>query len=55
MAQEYLTRLDEEKRRVVSLRMAGHDIPDIADQLNRPQRTVERILHDFRACLVASI
>ncbi len=55
VAQEYLARLDEEKRRVVTLRMAGHDIPDIADRLSRPQRTVERILHDFRACLVSSI
>jgi len=55
VAQEYLARLDDDKRRVVKLRLHGHDIPEIADRLHRPRRTVERILHDFRERLTASI
>jgi RNA polymerase sigma factor (sigma-70 family) len=49
--QESLSCLPAKHQAVVGLRMAGHSVADIAAQVRRSQRTVERWLQESRALL----
>jgi hypothetical protein len=40
---------------MIELRIAGHEVADIATQTQRSKRSVERILQDFRQKLHALI
>ena len=49
---EQLAALPEDDRQVVRLRLEGHDSGTIAAKLERPKRTVERVIQQFRERLV---
>ncbi|QDU21291.1 RNA polymerase sigma factor [Urbifossiella limnaea] len=48
---EILARLPPAYREVVELRVAGHEVAEIAAQTGRAKRSVERILQEFRESL----
>jgi RNA polymerase sigma-70 factor (ECF subfamily) len=48
---EELAALPESNRAIIRLRTEGHEVGDIARSTGRSRRTVERVLHDFRARL----
>ncbi len=48
---EILSRLPPAYREVVELRVAGHEVGEIASQTGRAKRSVERILQEFRESL----
>ena len=48
-----LARLPEPDRRVIELRLDGHEVGDIARATGRARRTVERVLQAFRNRLAA--
>ena len=49
--EELLTPLPPTHREIIELRIAGHEVADIAGRTGRAKRSVERILHEFRAGL----
>jgi RNA polymerase sigma-70 factor (ECF subfamily) len=49
--QETLGSLAERHRRIVELRVAGHEVADIARMIGRSKRTVERVLQEARDLL----
>lgn len=53
--QETLEQVPETQRRVIMLRIEGFEVQEIADQVGRSKRSVERLLQDFRASLRATI
>ncbi len=53
--QEALERFPDDYRRVVELRMEGHEVAEIARLSGRSKRTVERILQEARSVLHASL
>lgn len=52
---EVLSGLSELDRKVIELRIAGHDVQDITDAVGRSKRTVERVLQEFRARLARAL
>ena len=52
---DVLDGLPESNRQIVRLRIQGHRAVDIADRTERSQRTVERVLRDFRVELSSKI
>jgi len=48
---ELLAPLPPTHREIIELRIAGHEVADIAARTGRAKRSVERILHEFRANL----
>jgi RNA polymerase sigma-70 factor, ECF subfamily len=48
VVREALERLPAPARKMVELRMEGHEVAEIAQQTGRSKRTVERILHESR-------
>lgn len=48
---ELLTPLPETYRQVITLRVEGYEVAEIADRVGRSRRSVERILQEFRARL----
>jgi len=53
--EDVLQDLGESERKIVELRIAGHDINHIATETNRAKRSVERILQSFRGKLQEAI
>ena len=53
--EELLHDLPESHRRIIELRIEGHEVNDIAAETKRSKRTVERVLQEFRQSLGASI
>lgn len=51
--EEVLETIPPDNRLIVETRIDGYEISDIAKQLGRSKRTVERVLREFRACLKA--
>ena len=51
--EESLSRLPAEHKRVVELRMEGHEVAEIARRTERSKRSVERILQECRAMLAS--
>jgi RNA polymerase sigma-70 factor (ECF subfamily) len=51
---EQLGLLPDRDRRIVELRLDGHEVAEIARQTGRAQRTVERVLQSFRQQLLAT-
>jgi DNA-directed RNA polymerase specialized sigma24 family protein len=49
--EELLAPLPPTHREIIELRIAGHEVADIAARTGRAKRSVERILHEFRAGL----
>jgi RNA polymerase sigma-70 factor (ECF subfamily) len=49
--EELLAPLPPTHREIIELRIAGHELADIAARTGRAKRSVERILHEFRAGL----
>jgi RNA polymerase sigma-70 factor, ECF subfamily len=47
--EEAMENLPESHRPIIRLRTEGYDVAEIATQLGRAQRTVERVLQQFRA------
>jgi RNA polymerase sigma-70 factor (ECF subfamily) len=45
---EALERLPEAHRRMVELRIEGHEVAEIAEAVSRSKRSVERVLQEFR-------
>lgn len=43
-----LARLPDGTRRIVELRIEGHEVAEIADRVGRSKRSVERVLQQFR-------
>lgn len=52
---ELLEGVPEAHRRMIELRIEGHEVNDIAVAVQRSKRSVERVLQDFRQRLDASI
>jgi RNA polymerase sigma-70 factor (ECF subfamily) len=52
---DILARLPASHRRIVELRIEGHDVAAIARSVGRAKRSVERILQEFRERLGAEI
>jgi DNA-directed RNA polymerase specialized sigma24 family protein len=52
---ELLEGLPESHRRIIELRIEGHEVNDIAAAAQRSKRSVERVLQDFRQRLDALI
>ena len=52
---EALARLPEAQRRMVELRIEGHEVGEIAARVGRSKRSVERVLQEFRNQLGSSI
>jgi RNA polymerase sigma-70 factor, ECF subfamily len=48
---ETLASMPETARDIIKLRIAGHEVSEIASQLGRAKRSVERVLQEFRAKL----
>lgn len=48
---EMLAPLPASHREIITLRIAGHDVADIATRTGRAKRSVERILQEFRTSL----
>jgi RNA polymerase sigma-70 factor (ECF subfamily) len=55
VVEELLQNLPEAHRRMIELRIEGHEVADIATAVQRSKRTVERVLQDFRQQLDAQI
>jgi RNA polymerase sigma-70 factor (ECF subfamily) len=55
VVEELLQGLPEAHRRVIELRVEGHEVNDIAADVRRSKRTVERVLQEFRQSLDALI
>ncbi len=53
--EELLRDLPEAHRRMVELRIEGHEVAEIAATVQRSKRSVERVLQDFRQQLSAQI
>lgn len=51
VVEELLAGLPEAHRRMIELRIEGHEVADIAADVGRSKRSVERVLQDFRARL----
>jgi DNA-directed RNA polymerase specialized sigma24 family protein len=45
---DVLADLPESHRRMVDLRIDGHEIAEISREVGRSKRSVERVLQDFR-------
>jgi RNA polymerase sigma factor (sigma-70 family) len=52
---ELLSQLPEVEQEIIRLRVAGHDVRQIAERTARSKRTVERVLQRFRQELSADI
>ena len=52
---EALEGLPESSRKIVELRIEGHEVAEIAEKVGRSKRSVERILQGFRSQLGALI
>lgn len=52
VVEEQLAALPEDSRQVIRLRLEGHDSATIAAKLERPKRTVERVIQQFRERLI---
>lgn len=52
---ELLEGMPEQNRRMIELRIEGHEVSEIAEQVQRSKRSVERVLQDFRTRLNALI
>ena len=48
LVDELLAELSESQRQIVQLRIEGHTIGEIAERAGRSQRTVERVMQEFR-------
>jgi DNA-directed RNA polymerase specialized sigma24 family protein len=48
---QQLAPLPASHRDIITLRIAGHEVNEIASQTGRAKRTVERILQEFRKSL----
>lgn len=46
--EETMARLPDGTRRIVELRVEGHEVAEIADRVRRSKRSVERVLQQFR-------
>jgi RNA polymerase sigma-70 factor (ECF subfamily) len=55
VVEELLQSLPEAHRRMIELRIEGHEVNDIAAAVQRSKRSVERVLQDFRQRLDALI
>ena len=55
VVEELLRELPEAHRRMIELRIEGHEVNDIAAAVRRSKRSVERVLQDFRQRLDALI
>jgi RNA polymerase sigma-70 factor (ECF subfamily) len=55
VVEELLQSLPETHRRMIELRIEGHEVNDIAATVQRSKRSVERVLQDFRQRLDALI
>jgi RNA polymerase sigma-70 factor (ECF subfamily) len=55
VVEELLHDLPEAHRRMIELRIEGHEVNDIAATVHRSKRSVERVLQDFRQRLDAMI
>jgi RNA polymerase sigma-70 factor (ECF subfamily) len=55
VVEEVLEALPESHRKIVELRIEGHEVADIAGAVGRSKRTVERVLQEFRTHLGALI
>ena len=53
--EELLENLPESYRRMIELRIEGHEVAEIATAVQRSKRSVERVLQDFRQQLDAQI
>lgn len=53
--EEMLAAMPESTREIIKLRIAGNEVSDIAAQLGRSKRSVERVLQEFRAKLGDSL
>ena len=51
LIEEILNKLPETQQKMVQLRLEGHEFKEIAEQVGRSKRSVERVLHDFRLLL----
>lgn len=51
LVEEAMSRLPEHARRMIVMRIQGHDLAAIAEATDRSYRTVERVLHGFRELL----
>ena len=52
---ELLEEMPAPNRRMIELRVEGHEVAEIADKVQRSKRSVERVLQDFRSRLDALI
>ena len=55
MIEDLLREMAEAHRRIIELRIEGHEVGDIAASVQRSKRSVERVLQDFRARLQSLI
>jgi RNA polymerase sigma-70 factor, ECF subfamily len=55
VVEELLQDIPEAHRRMIELRIEGHEVHDIAASVQRSKRSVERVLQDFRQRLDALI
>ncbi|HQR42325.1 MAG TPA: sigma-70 family RNA polymerase sigma factor [Gemmatales bacterium] len=53
--EEMLADMPESTRQIIKLRIAGHEVEEIARQVDRSKRSVERVLQDFRTQLGKSL
>lgn len=53
--EETLSTMPNTTREIVKLRIAGHEVSEIAGMVSRSKRSVERVLQDFRAKLGESL
>lgn len=53
--EEMLAAMPDSNRQIIKLRIAGHEVDEIARQVDRSKRSVERVLQDFRAQLGKSL
>jgi RNA polymerase sigma factor (sigma-70 family) len=49
--EDVLSRLPEASLPIIELRIDGYEVAEIAEQLGRSKRTIERILRAFRESL----
>ena len=55
VVEEFLETLPPAHRQMVELRIEGYEVAEIAENVQRSKRSVERVLQDFRARLGAQI
>src|SRR4051794_20549407 len=48
VVEELLSDMNESHRRMIELRIEGHEVNEIAEAVQRSKRSVERVLQDFR-------